>query len=82
MFGLISVEDKVRVKPADLGKPLYEAVQTVLDDTFLDKVITDVGLVVSLYDIQVCLAPCKLQLNHALDQPSAADETCITQRRV
>ena len=47
------MEDTVRVRPADLAKPLMDSVRAVLDETYLDKVIADVGLVVATYDIEV-----------------------------
>lgn len=53
MFRLISVEDTVRIRPSELAKPLLEAVQAVLEETFADKVISEVGLVVATYDVQV-----------------------------
>lgn len=54
MFALIAMEDAVRVQPQDLAKPLQQAVEGVIEGAFLDKVIPDTGLVIALYDIQVC----------------------------
>ena len=34
-----------------LGKPTEEAIKHVLEDTFIDRVIYNVGLVVTLYDV-------------------------------
>lgn len=53
MFRLVLVQESVRIKPADLCRPLAEAVLAELDGAYLDKVIADVGLVVATYDIQV-----------------------------
>ncbi|KAK9807313.1 hypothetical protein WJX73_000287 [Symbiochloris irregularis] len=52
MFRLVAVQENVRIKPADLGRPLVEAVLAELDESYLDKVIADVGLVVATYDVQ------------------------------
>ena len=53
MFRLLTLQDTVRIKPADLGRPLLDAVLAELDAAYLDKVIHDVGLVVATYDVQV-----------------------------
>ena len=52
MFILSALEDDVRVQPADLSKKPADAVTDVLQETFVDKVIHDLGLVVTIYDIQ------------------------------
>ncbi|PRW57257.1 DNA-directed RNA polymerase III subunit RPC8 [Chlorella sorokiniana] len=51
MFILSTLEDDVRIAPQDLGKPVEAAITASLERTFLDKVITGLGLVVTLYDI-------------------------------
>lgn len=51
MFMLTGVEDNVRVDPSQLGGPASLAVEEQLKKLYFDKVILDVGLVVSLYDI-------------------------------
>ena len=38
MFILSEVEDKIRVDPADLGKPVLEAVTAVIEENYIDKV--------------------------------------------
>ena len=38
MFILSEIEDKVRVAPADLGRPVLEAVTAVIEKNYIDKV--------------------------------------------
>ena len=52
MFKLTAVEADVRVHPKDLNKPPLTAVADVIEQQYLDKVVPDLGLVVSVYDIQ------------------------------
>ncbi|CAN0846651.1 DNA-directed RNA polymerase III subunit rpc8, partial [Linum grandiflorum] len=52
MFFLSLAEHKLRLPPHLLALPLHEAIKKVLDDVFLDKVISDLGLCVSIYDIK------------------------------
>ena len=51
MFIVSTIEDKVRVHPQDLAKPTLEAVTAELERTYIDKVVPDLGLVVTLFDI-------------------------------
>lgn len=51
MFIVSTVEDKVRVHPQDLAKPTLQAVTAEIERTYLDKVLPDVGLVVTIFDI-------------------------------
>ncbi|EIE27604.1 DNA-directed RNA polymerase II, 19 kDa polypeptide [Coccomyxa subellipsoidea C-169] len=51
MFILSELEDKVRIEPADLGRPTVDAVTAVIEQLYLDKVVSDLGLVVTIYDI-------------------------------
>ena len=51
MFVLCTLEDKLRVQPGDLGKPTLEAVTAEIERTYIDKVVPDLGLVITLYDI-------------------------------
>lgn len=51
MFTLYTLEDNVRIDPKHLGKPTEQAIAHVLSQTFIDRVIQDVGLIVTLYDI-------------------------------
>lgn len=51
MFVLCTLEDKLRVQPGDLGKPTLEAVTAEIERTYVDKVVPDLGLVITLYDI-------------------------------
>ncbi len=37
MFYLCGVEDKVRVNPADLGRPVLEAVTSVIEQLYINK---------------------------------------------
>ena len=39
MFVLSEIEDKVRVAPADLGRPVLEAVTAVIERNYIDKVV-------------------------------------------
>ncbi|CAN0908044.1 DNA-directed RNA polymerase III subunit RPC8 [Linum grandiflorum] len=52
MFFLSLAEHKLRLPPHLLALPLHEAIKKVLDGVFLDKVISDLGLCVSIYDIK------------------------------
>jgi len=49
MFVLCTLEDKLRVQPGDLGKPTLEAVTAEIERTYIDKVVPDLGLVITLY---------------------------------
>jgi DNA-directed RNA polymerase subunit E'/Rpb7 len=51
MFMLTNIEDSIRVDPAQLGMPTAVAVEEQIKALYFDKVIHQVGLVVSLYDI-------------------------------
>lgn len=51
MFCVCTLEESIRVEPKDLGKPRAAAVSRVIEDLFIDKVIQDLGLIVTLYDI-------------------------------
>ncbi|KAF8079899.1 hypothetical protein N665_0994s0024 [Sinapis alba] len=51
MFCLSELEDTVRVPPDLLNGPLEDAISTVLQKLFLDKVLS-IGLCVSIYDIR------------------------------
>jgi DNA-directed RNA polymerase III subunit RPC8 len=42
---------RCRSSSQNLGKPLGEAVTAVIEQTFIDKVVSGLGLVVTLYDI-------------------------------
>lgn len=52
MFILTSISDDIRVQPQDLAKPPLDAVTDVIEQQFLDKVLPNLGLAVSLYDVQ------------------------------
>ncbi|KAI3749462.1 hypothetical protein L2E82_20074 [Cichorium intybus] len=52
MFQLSILEHTLRLKPDLLSLPINEAVKGELEALFLDKVITDLGLCISVYDIQ------------------------------
>ncbi|CAL8463542.1 g3076 [Coccomyxa elongata] len=51
MFILSELEDKFRIEPAELGRPTIEAVTSVIEQQYVDKVVSDLGLVVTIYDI-------------------------------
>jgi hypothetical protein len=53
MFVLSCLEDDIRIEPKDLAKTPLTAVTEVLEQLYIDKVVLDLGLVVSLYDVQV-----------------------------
>lgn len=48
---LSSVEDHVRVVPANLGLATVSAIELEIKRLYLDKVVADLGLVISIYDI-------------------------------
>lgn len=52
MFILSALEEEIRVQPSDLHKTPLEAVTEAIEQRYIDKVIPDLGLVVTLYDIQ------------------------------
>ncbi|KAI3708936.1 hypothetical protein L2E82_38537 [Cichorium intybus] len=52
MFQLSILEHTLRLKPDILSLPVNEAVKGELEAIFLDKVITDLGLCISVYDIE------------------------------
>ncbi|PNW75723.1 hypothetical protein CHLRE_12g538400v5 [Chlamydomonas reinhardtii] len=51
MFIITQIEDQIRVQPADLTKAPLDAVTQVIEQRFVDKVIPNLGLVVSIYDV-------------------------------
>jgi DNA-directed RNA polymerase subunit E'/Rpb7 len=51
MFVLSKLEADVRVSPQDLIKPPLTAVTEVLEKDYLDRVIPELGLVVTIYDV-------------------------------
>ncbi|EOA38813.1 hypothetical protein CARUB_v10011131mg [Capsella rubella] len=52
MFYLSELEHSLRVPPHLLNLPLEDAIKSVLQNVFLDKVLVDLGLCVSVYDIK------------------------------
>lgn len=52
MFFLSLLEHTIRIPPQMLDVPLLEAISGELQKLFVDKVIKDLGLCVSVYDIQ------------------------------
>ena len=52
MFLTCGIEDTVRVLPADLGSATLDAVRAVLEKTFIDHVIKDVGLAVTIHEVK------------------------------
>lgn len=52
MFLTCDIEDNLRVLPSELGSDTLEAVTAVIEEAYLDFVVPDCGLVVSLYDIR------------------------------
>ncbi|XP_073134759.1 uncharacterized protein [Henckelia pumila] len=51
MFLLSEIEHTLRVPPHLLSRPLNEAIKGELDSLFLDKIIENLGLCISVYDI-------------------------------
>eukprot|EP00884_Botryococcus_braunii_P010660 jgi/Botrbrau1/19596/Bobra.0035s0074.1 len=51
MFRLSTIEHTVRVPPSDFERPTLEAVTEIIEHTFLDKVIENLGLAITIYDI-------------------------------
>lgn len=51
MFVLCEVQDDVRVAPQDLSLPTAQAVTAVLERSYIDRVVPNLGLVISLYDL-------------------------------
>ena len=52
MFQLSRLEDdNVKILPENLGKPTLEAIVEVIERLYVDKVIRDLGLVITLYDV-------------------------------
>lgn len=52
MFVVSTIEADIKVQPKDLTKPPQVAVTEVIEEQYIDKVIADLGLVVSIYDVQ------------------------------
>eukprot|EP00249_Psilotum_nudum_P019455 c27262_g1_i1 orf=581-1147(+) len=52
MFVLVSLCDTIRIPPHNLSLPLLEAIQIEIRKLFFDKVVKDLGLCITLYDIQ------------------------------
>lgn len=52
MFFLTALEDELRVLPQDLAKTPQAAVTEVIEQRYLDKALPDLGLAVTVYDIQ------------------------------
>lgn len=51
MFMLTRLEDCVRVDPGQMGMPTTIALEEQIKALYFDKIINNVGLVVSLYDL-------------------------------
>ena len=52
MFILTTIDSDIRVHPKDLNKPPLVAVTDVIEQQYLDKVVPDLGLPVTIYDVQ------------------------------
>lgn len=52
MFILSAIEEEIRVSPQELSKTPLDAVTEVIEQRFLDTVIPNLGLIVSIYDVQ------------------------------
>lgn len=52
MFQIARLEDpNVKILPENLGKPRLTAITQVIENLYVDKVVKDLGLVVTLYEI-------------------------------
>jgi len=51
MFLLSQISEEVRVAPSELARTPLDAVTAVLRARFVDKVVPNLGLVVTLYDV-------------------------------
>lgn len=52
MFQIARLEDaSVKILPENLGKPRLEAITQEIESLYMDKVVKDLGLVVTLYEI-------------------------------
>jgi DNA-directed RNA polymerase III subunit RPC8 len=51
MFMLTTISDTIRVDPSHLGLATATAIEQEIGRQYFDKVIHDVGLVISLYDL-------------------------------
>ena len=51
MFELVTIEDRLRIAPEDLELEIPQAVTRVIERLYFDRVIVNIGLVVTLYDI-------------------------------
>lgn len=52
MFILSRVEETITIEPKDLGKDTHQSIAIQIRKIMLDKIIHNLGLVISLYDIQ------------------------------
>ncbi|KAL4587894.1 hypothetical protein LXL04_000770 [Taraxacum kok-saghyz] len=52
MFQLSELEHTLQLKPHLLSLPINETIKGELESLFLDKIIADLGLCISVYDIQ------------------------------
>ncbi|XP_050236832.1 uncharacterized protein LOC126686688 [Mercurialis annua] len=52
MFYLSLIEHTLRLPPSLLSLPLQDAIKKELENIFLDKVIANLGLCISIYDIR------------------------------
>ncbi|XP_047306757.1 DNA-directed RNA polymerase III subunit RPC8 [Impatiens glandulifera] len=52
MFCLSEIEHTLRLPPSLLNLPLHDAIKGELETLFIDKVISNLGLCISIYDIK------------------------------
>ena len=50
MFVLAHMQDNLKVLPADFARPAPSALRDVISDKYFNKVIKDIGLVISLWN--------------------------------
>lgn len=51
MFILVSLKDRIRILPNKFNRSIDDAIAQELNDRFANKVIINVGLCITLYDI-------------------------------
>jgi len=51
MFYLIEVEDHVRVEPKHFGLPTQEAIETQLNESYVDRVTKELGFVITVVSV-------------------------------
>jgi DNA-directed RNA polymerase III subunit RPC8 len=69
MFVISTVEEEICVPPSESRLPRETAVTRVIEANFINKVVPDLGLVVTLWDIKVSLARPRGSLSPPASRP-------------